>query len=100
MNFELISHEVKDQDMDCFTAFVSFKMIDQMGEKYTGKVEVFAKWKLDLMKKSEGLILKKIWLDGDAVIFEQSTMQDDLGYEMVESLKKQILHYFQSTFLK
>lgn len=100
MVFEILKHEVTHNDVDTFNAIVSYKMIDNFGESFLGKAVVFSKWDLKLMKKSDGIILNKIYLENDAVVFEQDTMQDDLGFETIEQFKHSVLNYFQQNLRK
>lgn len=95
MVFEILKHEVTHNEVDTFKATVSYKMVDNFGESFLGKAEILSKWDLKLMKKSEGIILNKIYLENDAIVFEQDTMQDDLGYETIEQFKNSLVNYFQ-----
>jgi hypothetical protein len=100
MVFEILKHEITHNEVDSFNAVVDYKMTDNFGESFLGKAVVFSKWDLKLMKKSDGIYVNKIYLENDAVVFEQDTLQDDLGFETIEQFKACLINYFQQNLRK
>ena len=98
MNIDFLKHEIIDSQDNVFSATVFFIYEDEFMKKHKGFLKVSNCSYLKDNIRKDSFVLEQIGLDED-VTFQKETLEDDLGFELIDMIKNNLVFYFK-TYLK